>query len=145
VNVPGGEPLRNCAKGILTAPFRNCSTATLAESENIPPGRSKTSAAKSSGRHERISFNGNAIMSPVGAALRMGAGAGDVAAGLGAGAAAGGPDGLGGGAGMGAGTDSSFTGAAAGGGLDGLENNLLKTPNINRVVVHTARTHSARR
>jgi hypothetical protein len=75
-------------------------------------------------------------MSPVGVVLLMGAGAGDGAAGV---------EGLGGGAGTGVRTGCSVAGAAAGGGLDSLENHFLKTPNINRAVVHIARTNSARR
>jgi hypothetical protein len=149
-NVPGGEPWRNCAKGILTAPVRNCSAAKAAERKNIPAGRSKTSAAKSSGSHERISFNGNAIISPVSAVLRGGTGAGDGAAGFGARAAAAGAagaagvEGFAGGAGAGVRTEPSVAGAA-GGVLVDLENNLLKTPNIILAAVHPGRTISARR
>jgi hypothetical protein len=144
-NVPGGEPWRNCEKGILTAPVRNCSTAKPAERKNMPLGRSKTSAAKLSGSHAIISFNGNAIISPVRAVL--GAGAGDGAAGFGARAAtagAAGVEGFGGGAATGVRTGASVAGPA-GGALVVLENNLLKTPNINRAAVQSARTNSARR
>jgi len=142
LKVPGGEPRRNCPNGILTAPVRNCSAATLAGSENIPPGRSKTSAAKFSGSDESTSFNGNASVSPVGVAPRSGAAAA-------AAAAAGAPAviGFGSAAATGAGTDSGFAGAAAGGGPNGLKKNFFIAPNINRAVVrtHTARTHSPRR
>jgi len=120
-NVPGGEPWRNCEKGILTVPDRNCFTASEAEKENDPPGDCKTSAATSLGSCAMMSFSGNAIMSPAGVAVRVGAGDG-----------AAGAEVPGGGAGAGARTGASATGAAAGGGLACLENIFLKTPNINR-------------
>jgi hypothetical protein len=78
-NVPTGAAWRNCEKGILTMPERNCFIASEAEKENDPPGDFKTSAATSLGNCEMMSFNGNSIMSPAGAAVR--AGAGDGAAG----------------------------------------------------------------
>jgi hypothetical protein len=137
-NVPAGAPLRNWPKGIRTAPLRNCCTATAVGIANVPAGRSNTIVAKLSGSQERISFNGMAIVSPTGAVARV---PGMAAAGV-AGAAGFAALGVAAGAGVwaGTGTDSSVTGTL-GGGLVVLENNFLKTPNINRAVVYCARTH----
>jgi hypothetical protein len=138
--VPCGEPCRNWEKGILTAPVRNCSTATLADKENITPGRIKTCAARPFGSRERISFNGNSIIPlaclGAGSAARSEAGA-DTAV-LGAGLNAAGAEAIG--VRAGAATAFSAIGATVGGGLTDFENNFLKRPNMARVSPHTAST-----
>jgi hypothetical protein len=138
-NVPAGAPLRNWPNGIRTAPVRNCCTATAVGIANVPAGRSNTSAAKLSGSQERISFSGMAIVSPAGAVARVPGIAAVWVAGAAGFAALGVAAGTGVWAGS-TGTDSSVTGTL-GGGLVVLENNFLKTPNINRAVVYCARTH----
>jgi hypothetical protein len=135
-NVPGGEPRRKVEKGIRTAPDRNCSIATLAEKENVPPGCDKTSVARVLGSRERTSFNGNTSMSPVCCGIGPGAGAGGVDIGAGGGDR---------GAGAGAGARFSATGAAAGGGLNAFENSLLNASNMDFAAGHIGNYLSARR
>ena len=119
-NVPAGEPCRNWPKGTRTAPERSCSTAVLAGSENVPPGRDITSGATLSGRSARISSNGSRSVPP----MASGAGATTEEGGA---AAAGVRAGGGGDGGEAAGTASG----TAGGTLAGFENRPFKKPNMN--------------
>jgi hypothetical protein len=133
-NVPGGALRRNWEKEIRTAPVRNCSNATLAEKENVPPGRVKTSAERGLGSRKRTSFNGNIIISPAFFGITPGAAVMGFAPG---------EDDRGGGAGAAA--RPSVTGATAGGELARFENSFLKASNMDRAAGHTGNYLSARR